>query len=314
MIRNINNTRIVRRVISEGRYDAVLIANIRHLSRLPVEAALESGLPIFRYISDKALAGDYGRRWNWMERFLMPWTGLRGTVNERQRLLASSGAILTSSFIEDHFDKWRLLGPKRTVIYPCLDLTSWPVGQPQDQTILYAGQWSTSKGTLDLFQAFKTVASRFPGATMTLTGHGDPEITRRVEEFARDPTLRGKLTIAGHVSDLRLRQIFSASSIFVLPSRLEEALSFSLAEAMASGLAIVSTATGGNAEILSDSENALVVAAGDSKALGNALSRLLGDTSLRRSLATSARVTAERLFDVHKATRQLHDFLISGTT
>jgi len=67
-----------------------------------------------------------------------------------------------------------------------------------------------------------------------------------------------------------------------------------VAEALARGLPVVSTATGAIRDLVGD-EAGIVVPPGDLAALADALSRVLGDADLRARLADGARRVREHL-------------------
>jgi glycosyltransferase involved in cell wall biosynthesis len=70
----------------------------------------------------------------------------------------------------------------------------------------------------------------------------------------------------------------------------------SVIEAMAAGLAVVTTPVGAIEDIISNGETGLLVPPGDIDALTAALLRLLEDAALRRRLGEAARAAhAERL-------------------
>jgi glycosyltransferase involved in cell wall biosynthesis len=93
--------------------------------------------------------------------------------------------------------------------------------------------------------------------------------------------------------DQKLRDLLEKTAIFVLPSSAEN-FPVSLLEAMAAGMAIVTTADTGCAEVVGDA--ALLVPSGDVPALGAALDRLIGDPALRARLGARARRHFERAF------------------
>ncbi|HVT58433.1 MAG TPA: glycosyltransferase family 4 protein [Thermoanaerobaculia bacterium] len=86
------------------------------------------------------------------------------------------------------------------------------------------------------------------------------------------------------------------ADVFVLPSRSEQSGSLSLLEALQAGCAVVASRVDGIPEDVVDGASALLVEPGDPEALAGALARLLGDASLRRRLATGARMVFEERF------------------
>jgi glycosyltransferase involved in cell wall biosynthesis len=68
-----------------------------------------------------------------------------------------------------------------------------------------------------------------------------------------------------------------------------EGVSNAVLEAMATGLAVVTTDAGGMREAVRDEVDGLVVPVQDATAMGDALARLAADPALRRRLGASAR-------------------------
>jgi glycosyltransferase involved in cell wall biosynthesis len=91
----------------------------------------------------------------------------------------------------------------------------------------------------------------------------------------------------------QLRQLYESSTIFVFPSEAEN-FPIVLLEAMAAGLAIITTAGTGCAEVMGDA--ALLVPPKDPEAITRALRRLIHEPDLRRSLGTAARRRIEDNF------------------
>ena len=80
-----------------------------------------------------------------------------------------------------------------------------------------------------------------------------------------------------------------AADVFVLTSRWE-ARALVVQEAMAAGLPVVATRTGGLPGLIG--EAGLLVPVGDSRAVADAVDRLLDDEGLRRRLSSEARARA----------------------
>jgi glycosyltransferase involved in cell wall biosynthesis len=70
-----------------------------------------------------------------------------------------------------------------------------------------------------------------------------------------------------------------------------------IAEAMACGKAVVASAAGGAAEIISDGENALAHRPGDVSALAGCIAELAADAGLRERFGRAGRALARRRFD-----------------
>lgn len=88
-----------------------------------------------------------------------------------------------------------------------------------------------------------------------------------------------------------------ALDIVVHASTEPEPFGLVIAEAMACGKAIVASALGGAAEIISDGETALVHTPGDAAGLARCIAALGADSGLRERLGRAGRAVAKRRFD-----------------
>lgn len=96
----------------------------------------------------------------------------------------------------------------------------------------------------------------------------------------------------GHVDDVPA--LLAATDIVVHASTTPEPFGQVVVEAMAAGVAVVATATGGPAELITDGVDGVLVAPGDHEALAAALLSLAADPERRRRLGEAGRTTAER--------------------
>jgi glycosyltransferase involved in cell wall biosynthesis len=153
--------------------------------------------------------------------------------------------------------------------------------------VLTAARLDEQKGHPVLFRA----AAELPEALFVLAGEGPRRAA--LQELAAELGIADRVLFLGHRTDIP--ELLAASDVFALPS-LYEGSSLAVLEAMAAGRAVVSSAIGGTDELLTDGEDGLLVAPGDSPALAAALRRLLGDGELRAELGRAARARAERDF------------------
>jgi len=139
------------------------------------------------------------------------------------------------------------------------------------------------KDLCTLIDAFALVRDVVPGLKLLIAGSGP--MGEKLQARAREYSLGDQCIFENAVSDVRtwLREM----DIFVLPST-SEALSNSLMEAMASGLAVVASNVGGNPELVIHGETGLLFKAGDPEDLARQLRLLIGDEELRRRLSGNA--------------------------
>jgi glycosyltransferase involved in cell wall biosynthesis len=151
-------------------------------------------------------------------------------------------------------------------------------------------------------EAARRVRERGAEARFVLVGGEDPanpeSIPRRqLESWARS----GAVEWWGHRRDMGA--VFSSSSIVCLPSYCE-GLPKVLIEAAAAGKPIVTTDVPGCREVVRDGHNGLTVPPRDPEALATAITRLLGDSSLRRVMGLRGRDLVERELSVAMVTSQ----------
>ena len=106
-------------------------------------------------------------------------------------------------------------------------------------------------------------------------------------------SLEDRVAILGEVDALTLDDYYDSADLFVLAT-LQETYGMAVAEALARGLPVVSTATGAIPDLVGD-DAGLLVPPGNMRALAEALTRVLGDAGLRVRLAEGARRVRERL-------------------
>jgi glycosyltransferase involved in cell wall biosynthesis len=151
-----------------------------------------------------------------------------------------------------------------------------PTGRGERNDILFAGRLIRRKGVAHLLEAYAALGDLPERPRLLIAGDG-PE-RGALKALSCRLGIADDVVFLGHLERDRLVRVYGEAGIFVLPS-LADALPNVVPEAMASGQAIVTTATGAR-EVLQD--NGLVVPPGDSAALRDALRRYLTDPLLLR--------------------------------
>lgn len=91
--------------------------------------------------------------------------------------------------------------------------------------------------------------------------------------------------------------LLRSMDVFALGSR-REGISNTVLEAMATGLPVIASGTGGNLELVVDGTTGTLVPPGDSEALTRALLRYARDTDLARSHGRAARIRVEQEYSL----------------
>jgi len=128
-----------------------------------------------------------------------------------------------------------------------------------------------------------------PGVTdCRLTIVGDGRLRSRLEAHARELGVADRVQFTGRLHGDELARCYQQAECFVLPS-IAESCSMSLLEAMASGLPVVATRTGGNPEIVEDGVNGRLFTRGDVDELAAALVWMLESSERRRQISAANR-------------------------
>ena len=139
-----------------------------------------------------------------------------------------------------------------------------------------------------------------------------PSTAAALHARVRETGLDDRVTFAGEADDADLARHYERADAFVLPTRLE-GYGMALAEAVARGLPVVTSAGGAAAATVGD-EAALLVPVDDVDALAGALTRLIDDGALRQRLARGARRRAAALPRWHDTAAVIHGALCRAAT
>jgi glycosyltransferase involved in cell wall biosynthesis len=163
--------------------------------------------------------------------------------------------------------------------------------ETNDAIILTIGRMSREKGHADLLEALHLLRADVPPWRAVLVGDG-PERERLVSLAGR-LGIADRVVFAGFRSDVQ--RFYGVATVFALPSH-SEGSSNVIMEAMAARVPIAATAVGGNPEIVSDEETALLSRGRDPEGLARSLTRLLTDPMLVTRLTAAAHSRAMSRF------------------
>lgn len=156
-------------------------------------------------------------------------------------------------------------------------------------TIVSVGRLAPEKGYDVLLRAFAEVARDFPAWRLIIAGDGAER--ESLAALMRALNLDGQVRLAGYVPEPE--EVLANASIFVMSSRYE-GFPNALLEAMASGLAVISTACTGSVELITHGVNGMLVPVDSRSELADAMRQLMKDAGMRHQLGRNARSAAQR--------------------
>ena len=162
---------------------------------------------------------------------------------------------------------------------------------PQGELLLaHVSNFRPVKRTGDVLRIFAKAAKDLP-ARLLMIGDGPDRVA--AETLARELGIWERVHWLGIIDDTA--PLLASSDLFLLPSENE---SFGLAalEAMACGLPVIATASGGMPEVIVDGETGYLAPVGEIDALAEGTRRLLEDASRRSLFAATGRQRVEERF------------------
>lgn len=148
------------------------------------------------------------------------------------------------------------------------------------------------KGQRHLLAALRLLRDAGVTATVEFVGTGDA--AQKYHAEAAHLGIADQVTFAGYVPREQIADHYAAADVFVLPSY-NEGMSVATLEAMAAGLPLVITRTGGTAELVQEGENGLTFAWGDVATLARHLAYLAANRDVVQRMGAASRRRAERM-------------------
>ncbi len=224
-------------------------------------------------------------------------------------IIALSDAIKERLINRDGFSQDQVC-----VIPNCIDLRHFPMNKDLDSdenstrliNLPVIGTYGTlleSKGQRDFLQTISRLKERGIDAEFLIMGHGPDK--PRLREIAEELGIANRLTFSA--STITDSKNLLSIDIFVEPTK-QEGFGMSVLQAMASGVPVVACGVGGIYSLIKDGENGLLVPAGDTEAMSEAICKLLCDNGLRHRLVRNARKKVEQEFSSKKVASVLLEY------
>ncbi len=243
---------------------------------VPLWAARLAGVPAVVH----GHSYDFG---GWFDRLPSP---LRAVV--RRMLVADHWVVLGGRHVDEYASRMVLTDDQITVLHNAVPIPAAPVSHKCVEPVhaVALGRLGVRKGSYDVVSAVGALDAGVRGRLrVTLAGDGEVDGARAaVAAAGLDETIR----VTGWLDRAARDRLLSEAHVFLLPSR-DEGLPMALLEAMAHGLALVTTTVGSIGEAVSDGVNGIVVQPNSPDRIAEALTALVSDEDLRVRLGAAAR-------------------------
>jgi len=186
-------------------------------------------------------------------------------------------------------------GIDATQFYPVPGITREPL-----RLISTASADQPLKGSVHLVRAVALLRETHPAIELTIVGK--PKPGGPTEKLIQSLNLTDKISFQGDLDTQQIRELYARSTVAVVPSEYE-GFGLPAGEAMACGVAVVSTNGGALPEVVGD--QAIIVPAGNPEALAQGIAELLNNPTRREQLARGGRERILAQFNWDSAATQM---------
>lgn len=213
-----------------------------------------------------------------------------------QRFVArhAEKVIVPSAYLKTIIEQWGVPSEKIQVIYnaceaPVVSESKEEVRKTlglKGKVVVSIGRLVPWKGFLGLIEIMPKMLSEFPDLVLVIVGDGPQR--NEFEKHAEELGIDGHVIFTGRAERENVWRYLTAADVFALNTAYE-GFSHQILEAMALSAPIITTAVGGNGEVIDNEENGVLVAYNDKEALPKAFRRVLGDRAFADMLAQNAK-------------------------
>jgi glycosyltransferase involved in cell wall biosynthesis len=322
-----HNNRTLRDAIARFQPDVVHVWNLGGISKSLILTLQQLNVPTVFDVSDhwiaRSLVGDVWLRWWNQENPPLTHRALRSVWNAlglRSKYQAQAPTnplrhiefpriYFCSAALRDITEKKGYNVGHGAVIHCPVDIQRFH-GTPRSaneplRKLLYVGRLSEDKGALTALKAMALVRDKFAGV-LHLYGRGDADYEARLRDFARNERLNVEFRSA---TAAEMPEVYRQHDALLFTSEWEEPFALTPLEAMASGLPVIGTTTGGSIELFRHQDNALTYQAGDAGALASQILALDRDSVFRAALAAKGHEEVRAKFDESCIVPQIENYL-----
>ena len=296
-----HNQAVIQRYLENNRWDGILLGNLDLLGVGFLHWLLSHTLPVLHHVGFVQSPYAIEQQPNTDNYHL-----LAASHAVKSRLIAE-GIRATDASIVYPGARTDLFGPG--VIRRALpELPCRIKGQPLH--ICFAGLLMESKAPHTLLEAIAQLHQQgYPIRASLAGGPFQKTYVEAMNSFCIDNNINHVITFYKQLTRDQLTRFFRLHHAAVFPSMHPEAFGIVAVEAMASGLALLSSGVGGASEVFENNKSGLQFQAGDAQSLTKQIKRLFDEPGLLRALQENSLERARNRFDVQRSAQQIEALL-----
>ncbi len=298
-----DNIALLKEILLDQNWTGILIGNLDLIGLEILPTLINTGLPILHHIG-----------------FMEPSFSSLGIPKIKRYVLLSASYAVYESLVQKGFKV-----EHSNIIYPGArvelfdnnlnkrKLPELPDGsQNKPLCIGFAGLLMSSKGLHTLIEALVKLKDL---GIFTRTyiaggefGHGYKEA---LENFLNQNHIRDSVFFTGSLTRSQLSRFFRLNHIFVFPSIYPEAFGIVQAEAMASGLALISSGVGGSKELVEPGINGWLFKKEDPNDLSQKLLKLAKNPQLIHTFGQNGKRIAYENFSTLSSAKKIEEIFLN---
>lgn len=185
------------------------------------------------------------------------------------------------------------------------DFEATPKAITKNPHILFLSRLALDKGIMEFLEAIPPLLQYNNSLHFDIAGSGEAEKALLESRIFR--TYRSNITFHGYLTGEAKIKLLKKSTLFVFPSSHGEGFPISILEAMAAGLPLIYTPSGGLLEHLQNGINGIEIPPQNTSAIVDAVIRLLEGQILAENMGNTNLMKAKSTFDIELVFSKLED-------
>ena len=226
--------------------------------------------------------------------------------------------ICVSGYVRRRLAEQRLIPDDSAVVHNGVDLSVFTPSRRAGRfspaaglSCLVAGRVVPDKGIHTVIDALALLKAQAASLSVTILGDGPQSYANQLRTKALAAGLESVIRFQPKVPRDCMPQVLEQYDVLLLPSEYGEPIARSMQEAMAVGLLVIGTTTGGSGELLVHEQTGLVFEAGSPHSLAHQLERALADPCAAASLAAAGQARVRESFRIDQTVSKVEAYLQS---